>query len=200
MQDKISVDPATVKDIYLVVSCYGNELGFVMAENEDQAYSIAGERWPDDTVCGNYLDKEFMYVYDADESEVAAAGCDLTRLTNDGYVNIEEGITVRNFTDSLIEDYSTENYYFVICMLDGELLSAGTIKAIDADEAICDYFDSVGAAYDDDWDDDSWDDLERYALKISKDDYDNNTYNLTDTASALAFIDAHEDEFEDFIE
>lgn len=107
---------------------------------------------------------------------------------------------MKNFTDLLVEYYSTGNYYFVICMLNDELLAAGSIKAMDAEEAICDYFDSIGTAYSDDWDDDSWDDLERYALKISKDDYDNNTYHLNDTASALAFIDAHADEFEDFYE
>ena len=105
---------------------------------------------------------------------------------------------IKNYTDVLIEDYLPEaaeqtKKYFVVCTMYDDIVAYGPIKSLDAEDAMCDFFDSTDIAYSGEYEDAygefDWDGLTRYVWEVSE------TEVLPETDSeAQAWIDNKVDE------
>ena len=84
---------------------------------------------------------------------------------------------IKNYTDVLIEDYLHEaaeqtKKYFVVCTMYNDIVAYGPIKSFDAEDAMCDFFDSTDIAYNGEYEDAygefDWDGLTRYVWEVSE--------------------------------
>lgn len=105
---------------------------------------------------------------------------------------------IKNYTDVLVEDYLHEaaeqtKKYFVVCTMYNDIVAYGPIKSFDAEDAMCDFFDSTDIAYNSEYEDAygefDWDGLTRYVWEVSE----NEILPKTDR-EAKAWIDNKVDE------